>query len=58
MIARSLSMRVLKVSLAALAITGVVTVVSVRVAGERADGATPSASSPAMMAMPVPVVRS
>jgi multidrug efflux system membrane fusion protein len=56
MIARSLSMRVLKVSLAALAVIGVVAVVGVRVAGERADGATPSASSPGMMAMPVPVV--
>jgi membrane fusion protein, multidrug efflux system len=49
-------MRALKFSLAALAAIGVVAIVGVRVAGERADGATPSASSPAMMAMPVPVV--
>jgi multidrug efflux system membrane fusion protein len=56
MMARSLSMRILKFSLAALATIGIVAVVGVRVAGERADGATPSASSPAMMAMPVPVV--
>jgi membrane fusion protein, multidrug efflux system len=56
MIARSLSMRALKISLAALAAIGVVAVVGVRVAGDRADGATTSASAPAMMAMPVPVV--
>jgi membrane fusion protein, multidrug efflux system len=56
MIARSLSMRVLKLSLAALATIGIVAVVGVRIAGERADGATESASAPAMMAMPVPVV--
>lgn len=49
-------MRALKFSLAAIAAIGVVAVVGVRVAGERADGATPSASQPAMMAMPVPVV--
>ena len=49
-------MRVLKLSLAALAMIGVVAVVGVRVAGERADGATPSASSPAIMAMPAPAV--
>jgi multidrug efflux system membrane fusion protein len=56
MIARSLSMRVLKLSLAALATIGIVAVAGVRIAGERADGATESAASPAMMAMPVPVV--
>ena len=49
-------MRVLRVSLAALATIAVVAVVGVRVAGERADGATESAAPPAMMAMPVPVV--
>ena len=49
-------MRVLKLSLAALATIGIVAVVGVRIAGERADGATESASAPAMMAMPVPVV--
>jgi membrane fusion protein, multidrug efflux system len=56
MIARSLSMRVLKLSLAALATIGILAVAAVRIAGERADGATESAASPAMMAMPVPVV--
>ena len=49
-------MRALKISLAALATIGVVAVVGIRVAGDRADGATESASAPAMMAMPVPVV--
>ena len=49
-------MRVLKFSLAALATIAVVAVVGVRIAGERADGATESAGPPAMMAMPVPVV--
>ena len=49
-------MRVLKLSLAALATIGIVAVAAVRIAGERADGATESAASPAMMAMPVPVV--
>jgi membrane fusion protein, multidrug efflux system len=49
-------MRVLKLSLAALATICIVAVVGVRIAGERADGATESASAPAMMAMPVPVV--
>jgi membrane fusion protein, multidrug efflux system len=48
-------MRVLRLSLAALATIAVVAVVGVRIAGERADGATESASPPAMMAMPVPV---
>jgi multidrug efflux system membrane fusion protein len=56
MIARSFSMRVLKLSLAALATIGVVAIAGVRIAGERADGATESGSAPAMMAMPVPVV--
>jgi multidrug efflux system membrane fusion protein len=56
MIARSLSMRVLKLFLAALATIGIVAVAGVRIAGERADGATESAAAPAMMAMPVPVV--
>jgi len=51
-----LSMRVLRVSLAALATIAIVAVVGVRIAGERADGATESAAPPAMMAMPVPVV--
>ncbi|HEY1862106.1 MAG TPA: biotin/lipoyl-binding protein [Roseiarcus sp.] len=49
-------MRVLRVSLAALATIAIVAVVGVRIAGERADGATESAAPPAMMAMPVPVV--
>ena len=49
-------MRVFKFSLAALATIGVVAITGVRVAGDRADGATTSASQPAMMAMPVPVV--
>jgi len=49
-------MRAFKISLAALATIGVVAVIGVRVAGDRADGATESASAPAMMAMPVPVV--
>jgi multidrug efflux system membrane fusion protein len=56
MIARSLSMRVLKLTLAALATICIVAVAGVRIAGERADGATESAAAPAMMAMPVPVV--
>jgi membrane fusion protein, multidrug efflux system len=56
MIARSFSMRAFKISLAALATIGVVAVIGIRVAGDRADGATESASAPAMMAMPVPVV--
>jgi multidrug efflux system membrane fusion protein len=56
MIARSFSMRAFKISLAALATIGVVAVIGVRVAGDRADGATESASAPTMMAMPVPVV--
>src|ERR1700722_2685090 len=56
MIARSFSMRALKISLAALAAICIVAVVGTRVAGDRADGATESASAPAMMAMPVPVV--
>jgi membrane fusion protein, multidrug efflux system len=46
----------LKISLAALATIAVAAVIGVRVAGDRADGATESASAPAMMAMPVPVV--
>ena len=46
----------LKISLAALAAIGVATVVGFRIAGDHADGATESASAPAMMAMPVPVV--
>ena len=46
----------LKISLAALAAIGVVAVVGFRIAGDHADGATESASAPAMMAMPVPVV--
>ena len=49
-------MRAFKISLAALATIGVVAVIGVRVAGDRADGATESASAPTMMAMPVPVV--
>ena len=49
-------MRVFKFSLAALATIGVVAITGVRVAGDRADGATASASQPAMMAMRVPVV--
>jgi len=49
-------MRPVNLSLAALAVIGVVAVAGVRATGERAAGATPSASSPAMMAMPVPVV--
>jgi membrane fusion protein, multidrug efflux system len=49
-------MRALKIALAALATIGAVAVIGVRVAGDRADGATTSASAPAMMAMPVPVV--
>ncbi len=49
-------MRALKISLAALAAICIVAVVGTRVAGDRADGATESASAPAMMAMPVPVV--
>jgi len=56
MIARRLSMRVFKFSLAALATIGVVAITGIRVAGDRADGATTSASQPAMMAMPAPVV--
>jgi multidrug efflux system membrane fusion protein len=47
----------LKISLAALATIAVAAVIGVRVAGDRADGATESASAPAMMAMPVPVVQ-
>ena len=46
----------LKISLAALATIGVVAFVGFRIAGDHADGATESASAPAMMAMPVPVV--
>ena len=46
----------LKISLAALAAIGVAIVVGFRIAGDRADGATESASAPVMMAMPVPVV--
>ena len=49
-------MRVFKFSLAALATIGVVAITGIRVAGDRADGATTSASQPAMMAMPAPVV--
>jgi membrane fusion protein, multidrug efflux system len=49
-------MRAFKISLAALATIGIVAVIGIRVAGDRADGATESASAPAMMAMPVPVV--
>jgi multidrug efflux system membrane fusion protein len=49
-------MRVLRLSLAAVATIAIVAVVGVRIAGERADGATESAARPAMMAMPVPVV--
>ena len=49
-------MRVLRLSLAALATIAIVAVVGVRIAGERADGATESAGPPPMMAMPVPVV--
>jgi membrane fusion protein, multidrug efflux system len=49
-------MRVLRLSLAAAATIVIVAVVGVRIAGERADGATESAARPAMMAMPVPVV--
>jgi membrane fusion protein, multidrug efflux system len=56
MIARSFSMRALKISLATFAAIGIVAAAGVRVAGERADGATASATPPAMMAMPVPVV--
>jgi multidrug efflux system membrane fusion protein len=54
--AEEFSMRVLRLSLAALATIAIVAVVGVRIAGERADGATESAGPPAMMAMPVPVV--
>jgi multidrug efflux system membrane fusion protein len=49
-------MRAFKISLAALVAIGVVAVVGFRIAGDHADGATESASAPAMMAMPVPVV--
>ena len=49
-------MRVLRLSLAAVATIAIVAVVGVRIAGERADGATESTAPPAMMAMPVPVV--
>ncbi|MBV9910084.1 MAG: efflux RND transporter periplasmic adaptor subunit [Hyphomicrobiales bacterium] len=49
-------MRVLRLSLAAVATIAIVAVVGVRIAGERADGATESAGPPPMMAMPVPVV--
>ena len=49
-------MRVLRLSLAAVATIAVVAVVGMRIAGERADGATESAGPPPMMAMPVPVV--
>ena len=49
-------MRAFKISLAALATIGVVAIVGFRIAGDHADGATASASAPAMMAMPVPVV--
>ena len=49
-------MRVLRLSLAAAATIAIVAVVGIRIAGERADGATESATRPAMMAMPVPVV--
>ncbi len=49
-------MRVLELSLAAIATIAIVAIVGVRIAGERADGATESAARPAMMAMPVPVV--
>ncbi|MBV8794829.1 MAG: efflux RND transporter periplasmic adaptor subunit [Hyphomicrobiales bacterium] len=49
-------MRGLRLSLAAAATIAIVAVVGVRIAGERADGATESAGPPPMMAMPVPVV--
>jgi membrane fusion protein, multidrug efflux system len=49
-------MRVLRLSLAAVATIAIVAAVGVRIAGERADGATESAAPPPMMAMPVPVV--
>jgi membrane fusion protein, multidrug efflux system len=49
-------MRAFKISLAALVTIGVVAFAGFRIAGEHADGATESASAPAMMAMPVPVV--
>ena len=49
-------MRVLRLSLAAVATIAIVAVVGIRIAGERADGATESTAPPAMMAMPVPVV--
>ena len=49
-------MRALKISVAAFATIAIAAVISIRVAGDRADGATESASAPAMMAMPVPVV--
>jgi multidrug efflux system membrane fusion protein len=49
-------MRAFKFSLAALVAIGIVAAAGVGVAGDRADGATTSASPPAMMAMPVPVV--
>jgi multidrug efflux system membrane fusion protein len=49
-------MRVLRLSLAAVATIAIVAVVGIRIAGERADGATESTAPPAMIAMPVPVV--
>ena len=50
-------MRAFKISLAALAAIGVVAIVGIRITGDqRDDSATESASAPAMMAMPVPVV--
>src|SRR5580693_2147536 len=49
-------MRAFKISLAAVATIGIVAFVGFRIAGDHADGATESASAPAMMAMPVPVV--
>jgi membrane fusion protein, multidrug efflux system len=49
-------MRAFKISLAALVTIGVVAFAGFRIAGDHADGATESASAPAMMAMPVPVV--
>jgi membrane fusion protein, multidrug efflux system len=54
--AQEFSMRGLRLSLAAAATIAIVAVVGVRIAGERADGATESAGPPPMMAMPVPVV--
>ena len=48
-------MRAFKISLVALVTVGVVAFAGFRIAGDHADGATESASAPAMMAMPVPV---